>query len=79
MLGPILLGALLQSMGLPPVTWKERNHPDMPLLGTTSSTAIAQNGPPPLQTEQQATLTYVGNITYVGRSEGWTPLTFERF
>jgi len=32
MLGSILLGALLQSTGLPPATWKERNHPDMPLL-----------------------------------------------
>jgi hypothetical protein len=48
-------------------------------LGMTSSTAIAQNGPPPLQTEQQAALTYVGHIAYVGRSEGWTPLAFERF
>ncbi|NML13078.1 hypothetical protein HHL08_23610 [Sphingobium sp. AR-3-1] len=48
-------------------------------LGMTSSTAIAQNAPPPLQTEQQATLTYVSHIAYVGRSEGWTPLTFERF
>jgi|GEM_PF-1927291 len=42
-------------------------------LGMTSSTAIAQDGPPPLQAEQQATL------TYVGRSEGWRPLAFERF
>lgn len=49
------------------------------VLGMTSSTAIAQNGPPPLQTEQQASLTYAGNIAYVGRSEGWTPLAFERF
>jgi predicted aspartyl protease len=48
-------------------------------LGMTSSTAIAQNGPPPFQTEQQEPHTYVGNIVYVGRGEGWTPLTFERF
>lgn len=48
-------------------------------LGMTSSIAVAQNGPPPSQTEQQATLNYVSNIAYVGRSEGWTPLPFERF
>lgn len=42
-------------------------------LGMTSSTAIAQEGSPSLQAEQQATL------TYVGRSEGWRPLAFERF
>lgn len=28
----LLLGALVQATPLPPQTWKERNHPDMPLL-----------------------------------------------
>lgn len=48
-------------------------------LGMTSSTAVAQNGPPPLQTKKQETHTYVGNIAYVGHHEGWTPIKFERF
>ncbi|HQS98185.1 MAG TPA: aspartyl protease family protein [Novosphingobium sp.] len=39
----------------------------------TSNAAIAQDAPPPLQTKQQA------KITYVGRDMGWTPLSFERF
>lgn len=32
MLVPVVLSALLQSTSLPPATWKERNHPDMPIF-----------------------------------------------
>jgi hypothetical protein len=32
MLVPVLLSALLQSTSLPSATWKERNHPDMPVF-----------------------------------------------
>lgn len=42
-------------------------------MSVTGTAAIAQEAPPPLQTKQQA------KITFVGRDMGWTPLAFERF
>ncbi|MGZ0075222.1 aspartyl protease family protein (plasmid) [Sphingobium limneticum] len=42
-------------------------------MSVTGTATIAQEARPPLQTKQQA------KITFVGRDMGWTPLAFERF